>query len=126
MLSGARNCRDSTLSQKLYDQMKSLFSDQQENLIAASILLCNTYSSLGEYEQAKDIRSNRIKQFGNNVKAGLSWTEVNGKLVVKKYFYVILTYEKNVQLISSNSKLMIVLIVNHLKFMLKLNVCQVN
>jgi len=48
--------------------MKSLFPNRRENLLAASVLLCNTYSSLGEYEQAKDIRSNRIKELGNQVK----------------------------------------------------------
>lgn len=86
MLSGARNARDSMLSQKIYNRMKCLFLDQKDNLIAGSILLSNTYLSIGEYDQAKDIRSNRIKELGAKVKAGLSWTEVNGEVVVK-YFY---------------------------------------
>jgi len=104
MLSGARNCRDSILSQKLYNRMKSLFPDRRENLISASILLCNTYSSLGEYEQAKDIRSNIIKQFGTKVKVGLSWTEVNGEIVVKKIFlYYIEIRKKNVLFLAIQS-----------------------
>lgn len=94
MLSGARNCRDSALSQKLYNQMKSLFPNKKENLIAASILLCNTYSSLGEYEQATHIRSDRIKQYGNKVRVGLTWTEANGELVVK-YLLNMKIYEEN-------------------------------
>ncbi|CAF1229480.1 unnamed protein product [Rotaria magnacalcarata] len=81
MLSGARNSRDSVLSQRLYNRMKSLFSNKKDDLIAASILLCNTYSSLGQFEQATHIRSTRIKEFGKNVKVGLTWTEANGELV---------------------------------------------
>ncbi len=104
MLSGARNCRDSILSEKLYNRMKSLFPDRRENLISASILLCNTYSSLGEYEQAKHIRSNRIKQLGTKVKVGLSWTEVNGEIVVKKIFlYYIEIRKKNVHFLAIQS-----------------------
>jgi hypothetical protein len=86
MLSGARNCQDSVLSQKLYNRMKSLFPDRKESLIAGSILLCNTYSSVGEYEQAEDIRSNRIKDLGKNARVGLSWTAVNGEVVVRCFY----------------------------------------
>jgi glycine betaine/choline ABC-type transport system substrate-binding protein len=82
MLSGARNHRDSALSQKLYDRMKSLFLDQKSLLIAASVLVSNTYSSVGDEQQAHEVRISRIKQFGKKSKAGLSWTEVNGELVV--------------------------------------------
>ncbi|CAM4877832.1 unnamed protein product [Rotaria socialis] len=77
MLSGARNNRNSVLSQRLYNQMKSLFSNKKDDFIAASILLCNTYSSLGQFEQAAHIRSTRIKESGKNVKVGLTWTEAN-------------------------------------------------
>jgi hypothetical protein len=48
MLSAARNCSQSDLSQRLYDRMKSLFPEQKPALISASILLCNTYLSIGE------------------------------------------------------------------------------
>jgi glycine betaine/choline ABC-type transport system substrate-binding protein len=82
MLSGARNHRHSILSQKLYDRMKSLFPDQKSLLIAASVLVSNTYSSVGDEQQAHEVRISRIKQFGKKSKAGLSWTEVNGELVV--------------------------------------------
>ena len=82
MLSGARLHRRTDLSQKLYDRMKYLFSDQKEGLIAASILVSNTYSSLGDHQHANKVRLDRIKQFGKNVQVGLSWTEVNGELVV--------------------------------------------
>jgi glycine betaine/choline ABC-type transport system substrate-binding protein len=82
MLSGARNHRDSALSQKFYDRMKSLFPDQKSLLIAASVLVSNTYSSVGNEQQAHEVHISRIKQFGKKSKAGISWTEVNGELVV--------------------------------------------
>ncbi|CAF3020938.1 unnamed protein product [Rotaria socialis] len=81
MLSGARNHRHLVLSEKLYNQMKSLFSNEKSDLISASILLSNTYSSLGHEQQGEAIRIDRIKQFGKNAKVGVSWTEVNGQLV---------------------------------------------
>ncbi|CAF1343104.1 unnamed protein product [Adineta steineri] len=81
MLSGARNHRQIDLSKKFYDQMKNLFPNQKSDLIAASILLSNTYSSLGEDQQAKQVR---IKQIGKNIKIGLSWTEVNGEVMCFK------------------------------------------
>ncbi|CAF4110049.1 unnamed protein product, partial [Rotaria sp. Silwood2] len=74
MLSGARNHRQVILSQKFYDRMKYLFSDKKSDTISASILLSNTYASLGDNQQAQEIRENRIKEFGNKVKAGLSWS----------------------------------------------------
>ncbi len=63
--------------------MKILFPNRKDNLISGSILLGNTYSSLGDYEKAETIRSNRIKEYGKNVKPGLSWTEVDGEIAVK-------------------------------------------
>jgi hypothetical protein len=83
MLSGARNHRQIALSEKLYDRMKVLFPMKKENLIAASILVSNTYLSSGDDQKAKEVRSNRMKQFGKNIKVGLTWTEVKGELVVK-------------------------------------------
>ncbi|CAF2994150.1 unnamed protein product [Rotaria socialis] len=64
--------------------MRSLFLDQHSDLISAAILLSNTYASLGYDEQVEAIRVNRIKRFGNNVKFGISCTEVNGQLVCFK------------------------------------------
>ncbi|CAF4421287.1 unnamed protein product, partial [Rotaria magnacalcarata] len=81
MLSGARNHRHVVLSEKLYNQMKSLFSNEKSDLISASTLLSNTYSSLENYQQVEAIRIDRMKQFGKNANVGVSWTEVNGRLV---------------------------------------------
>ena len=86
MLSGARTYRRVDLSQKLYDRMKYLFPDQKADLIAASILLSNTYSSVGNDQHANEVTLNRMKQFGRRVQVGLSWTQVNGELVVNFIF----------------------------------------
>jgi hypothetical protein len=83
MLSGARNHRQIALSEKLYDRMKVLFPMKKENLIAASILVSNTYLSSGDDQKAKEVQSNGMKQFGKNIKVGLTWTEIKGELVVK-------------------------------------------
>jgi hypothetical protein len=62
--------------------MKSLFPDQKSHLIAASVLVSNTYSSVGDEQQAQEVKISRIKQFGKKIEAGLSWTQLNGELVV--------------------------------------------
>ncbi|CAF1310395.1 unnamed protein product [Adineta steineri] len=81
ILSGARNRRHSIISEKIYNKMKSLFPGEKDALISASILLANTYTSLGDSQRAEDIRLDRIKEFGKEVRVGLSWTEVNGTIV---------------------------------------------
>jgi hypothetical protein len=85
ILSGARNSRQHILSKQIYDRMKILFPDQKETLISGSILLSNIYSSLGDHEQAENIRSNRIKELGTKVKPGLAWTEFNGEIIVRRF-----------------------------------------
>ena len=84
ILSAARTCRDAVRSRKLYERMQSLFPDQRSELISASILVSNTYLSVGDEQEAQDIRSDRIKRLGNKVRAGVSWTEVNGEVVVNQ------------------------------------------
>ncbi|CAF1629199.1 unnamed protein product [Adineta ricciae] len=81
LLSGARNVRDSNLSDRVYKKMQQLFPGEKDTLVAGSILLSNIYSSIGDHHRAEDIRVHRIKQFGHNVNVGLSWTSVNNKLV---------------------------------------------
>ncbi|CAM4978137.1 unnamed protein product [Rotaria socialis] len=81
MLSAARNYRHVALSEKLYNRMRLLFPDEKSHLISASILLSNIYSSLGYNQEVKEIRLERIKQFGKNITVGVAWTEVNGQVV---------------------------------------------
>lgn len=87
MISGARNQRQPFLSQRLYDRMKCLFPDHRSELVAASILLSNTYLSVGDEQRAQEVRLDRIQQFGKKVKPGLTWTAVNGELLVTAVFY---------------------------------------
>ncbi|CAF1314707.1 unnamed protein product, partial [Rotaria sordida] len=80
ILSGARNSHQHTLSKKIYDRMNILFPDEKERLKSGSILLGNTYSSVGDYQEAVNIRSKRIRELGTKVKPGVSWTEFNGEI----------------------------------------------
>ncbi|CAF3649448.1 unnamed protein product [Rotaria sp. Silwood1] len=80
ILSGARNSRQHILSQKIYDRMEILFPNEKETLKSGSILLGNTYLSIGDSEQAENVRSNRIKELGTKIKPGVSWTEFNGEI----------------------------------------------
>jgi hypothetical protein len=82
VLSGARNRRQSDLAQKLYDRMRSLFPHHKSDLIAASILVGNIYSSIGDYGQSQEIRNDRLKHYGAKVTPGITWSEVNDELVV--------------------------------------------
>ena len=126
ILSGARNARDHALSKKLYRRMKFLFANQSYDLTGASILLANTYISVGKYRQAEDIRLNRLNQSGNKVKVGLSWTEVSGQLMVKYFFQSTYYIFNKMDRFFSNFELTIDLILNQVKYMLKSNVCQRN
>ena len=86
LLSGARNHRNSILSQQLFDRMKHLFPDNKNRLISAATLLSNTYSSVGEDVQAEQVRLNRIKHLGKKNIMGMSWAEYNGELVVRIFY----------------------------------------
>jgi hypothetical protein len=48
LLSGARNEKNSDLSQKVYDRMKKLFPQLINPIASAAILLANVYASTGE------------------------------------------------------------------------------
>ncbi|CAF5023100.1 unnamed protein product, partial [Rotaria sp. Silwood1] len=81
LLSAARNHRNSIISEKIYNRMKNLFPQKKQGLIAASVLLSNTYLSIGEDEKAKEIRFKRLSEIGKNKIVGITWTEVNGEVV---------------------------------------------
>ncbi len=55
LLSGARNVKNSYLSQNIYDRMKKLFPQMIDPLKSATILLANVYASSGEIDKASDI-----------------------------------------------------------------------
>ncbi|CAF1365864.1 unnamed protein product [Adineta steineri] len=81
LLSGARNHRNLTLSKKIYQRMKQLFPDNKQALISASILLSHIYSSVGEDQEAKQVRLNRLEEIGKNRIIGTTWTAYNGEIV---------------------------------------------
>ena len=83
LLSGARNHCQAVLSQQIYDRMHRFFPNRRDDLVAASVLVSNIYSSSGDEQRAKEVRLARIKKFGRNVTIGESWTRVNGELVVR-------------------------------------------
>jgi hypothetical protein len=62
--------------------MKYLFPNNKEYLQAGFILLSNTYSSIGEDKEAKEVRFNQLKELGKRNVVGISWTAPNGQLVV--------------------------------------------
>ncbi|CAF1673177.1 unnamed protein product, partial [Adineta ricciae] len=79
ILSGARNSRNTELSQRIHDRMQKLFPRDKDSLAAATILLANVYASTGESEKASDIRS-KLSKSGAKKKIGLSWTTINGEV----------------------------------------------
>ena len=89
IMSGARNCRDAVRSQKLYNRMKTLFPNEKNHIISASILLSNTYSSLGDNHQAAAVQSHRKIHHGKKVKPGMTCTEKDGEIVVKQLSLII-------------------------------------
>ncbi|CAF1102803.1 unnamed protein product [Rotaria sp. Silwood1] len=56
-------------------------SSTSKGLIAGSVLLCNTYSSVGEDEQAKEVRLKQLHQIGKNKIVGITWTAPKGEVV---------------------------------------------
>ncbi len=83
LLSGARNVKNSNLSQNIYDRMKKLFPQMVDPLGTAAILLANVYASSGEMDKALDIRT-QLNKSGIKKQIGLSWTSVNRQLFVSR------------------------------------------
>ncbi len=83
LLSGARNQRNSSLSADIYRRMEKNFPNYKDELVAAAVLLANTYQSAGDLEKATVIKK-KLNVEGAKRKRGLSWTEVNRKIFVSK------------------------------------------
>ena len=81
LLSGARNDKNSYLSQKVFDRMKNLFPNVKNSLVPASILLANVYASSGDIEKATDIKV-QLHRSGAKKQVGITVTELDGKLLV--------------------------------------------
>ena len=85
ILSGTRNHGHSRLSHQIFDKINHLFPKDEERIVSASILLANTYALSGELEKASNIKSKYLK-LNTKKKIGVSWTEIDGELVVNFLF----------------------------------------
>lgn len=65
--------------------MQTLFPNNRPDLITASILVSNTYGSVGEYAQSADVRDHRVKTYGGKGEPGVTWTLVNGQITVSLF-----------------------------------------
>lgn len=83
MLSAARNQRNVPLAQKIFDRIRSLFSDDEKSRISATILLCNTYALSGDVSRASDLRI-EMDQSSLRKTPGLSMTVIDGQIHVSR------------------------------------------
>jgi hypothetical protein len=84
LLSAARNAREADLARKTMLHMQQLFPNHKRDLTSAAVLLANTVASSGNFEESSTIRRN-LSQYGTKKLMGLSWTEVNGEIVVNHH-----------------------------------------
>ena len=82
MLSGTRNEKNSSLSQKIFDRIRLLFSNDESSLSSATVLLANTYGLTGDFARTSELR---MKMSQSKIKKvpGRSSTILNGKVVVR-------------------------------------------
>jgi hypothetical protein len=83
ILSAARNQRNPLLAQNIYDRIQPYLKDEKIYETSATVLLANTYALAGDSTTASMIRM-KMNQSGLKKLAGLSWTIVNGKIVVSR------------------------------------------
>ncbi|CAF1222236.1 unnamed protein product [Adineta steineri] len=76
LLSGARNFKNTDLSQNLYDRMENFFPQMTSSLTSAAVLLANTYASSGDIDKASNIR-NKLHKSGQKKQMGITSTVVN-------------------------------------------------
>ena len=86
LLSGARNQRNSSLSEQIYQRIEKTFPNSKDGLISGAVLLANTYQSSGNSEKAEYIK-NKLNVEGVKKRQGLTWTEVNGKIFVSQHIF---------------------------------------
>lgn len=81
LLSGARNVKDRGVAEMAYGQLKKLFPRSPQPLVSAAVLLSNVYASMGDEEQASDVRAN-LNEPGVKKQIGITRTMVQGKVYV--------------------------------------------
>jgi hypothetical protein len=82
LLSGARSRKNFAISQKVVDRLQQLFPDEDSCLLPARVLLANAYSSVGDFSKAIGVRRD-IDRMASKKKVGLSWTVIDGQVVVR-------------------------------------------
>ncbi|CAF0754202.1 unnamed protein product [Didymodactylos carnosus] len=60
LLSGARNNHNDLKAKEIYNQLCSIPNADKNTLVAAAVLLANTYSAHGNYEEATKIRQQQL------------------------------------------------------------------
>lgn len=95
--------------------MKLHFPDSTTYKTAATVLLANTYAAQSDFSRASDIRL-KLNQSGVKKLTGLSWTVVNGQVVVSHSYNI--TFQVDLEIIISGFEHTIDLILIPKKYML--------
>lgn len=82
LLSGARNNRNASLAEQVFNRMESLFPSNKLLQTSARILLANTMASSRDFFRSHQLRK-KILETGGKKTAGLSWTVIDGKIEVR-------------------------------------------
>ncbi len=80
-MSGARTQQNTNLLEKFFVRMKNNFPDLKDNLMAASILLANTYFPTEKSDRSENLRK-EIRESIIRPQVARSWTCINGQLIV--------------------------------------------
>ena len=100
MLSGVRNQKNQRLAKERTRIIRELFPGMKDDFSSVSVLLANTLASSGALQEASDVRWT-LSQSGSRKQAGLSWTEINGKIEVNHIILVFLVQYERFSAISS-------------------------
>ncbi|CAF2853700.1 unnamed protein product [Rotaria sp. Silwood2] len=79
ILSSARNAKYISLSKNIFHRIEYYFSNNENYLTSAQVLLANTYALSGNKSMASNIRM-KLNQSNTKKVVGYAWTVVNGKV----------------------------------------------
>jgi hypothetical protein len=79
MLSSARNAKNISLSEKIFHFIENNFSDDENHLSSARMLLANAYGLSGNKEMSSNLRT-KLNQSKMRRKIGCTSTIVNNKV----------------------------------------------
>ncbi len=83
ILSAARNQRNASLAQKIFNRIQFHFPDCKNDLVSATVLLANTYALSNDSSMAFDLRT-KLTKSGMKKVPGLCSTVVKGKIFVSQ------------------------------------------